>query len=419
MGGAQVGWGPRLARAPRSIQEVVDGHLCSGCGVCAYLEPDRYAMAEVESVGRRPLPIAQVNGAPVAGAALAACPGHGLAHGVGALEEAPESGEWGPVLEVYECWATDEELRFRGSSGGVVSALAAHALAVGSAVGALQTRASAGDPLRNETSLSRTREDVLAAAGSRYAPASPCEALGLVEHADGPCVVVGKPCDISATRSAADSRAELAAKVGLTVGIFCAGTPSTRATEDLVRRLGGDPGDVARLDYRGRGWPGLFRARSSDGGEVSTTYADAWAELSRRRQWRCMVCPDHSGQFADLSVGDPWYREPQPGEPGRSLLVVRTERGRDAVRAAFRDGALEGAQIDPALITRSQASLSAAQRSVWGRVVAMRLAGLVAPSYRRMRTFDAWRRLGWRARAASVGETLRRIRTRRLRATER
>ncbi len=403
-----------IGRTPHTIQDVVDGRLCSGCGVCAYLAPGQLVMTDIPSVGLRPLPIDSVNGVPVAGAALRACPGRALAHARDDLVDAPEGGEWGPVLEVYECWSTDPELRFRGSSGGVVSALAAHALASGGAVGVLQTRAAQADALRNEAVLSRTREDILAAAGSRYAPASPGAGLQAIESADGPCVFVGKPCDVAGVRAAADLRPGLGERLALTIAIFCAGTPTRRATEAVVRDLGGDPALVERVDYRGEGWPGLFRARSSEGAAYSTTYAEAWGSLSRSRQWRCMICPDHSGQFSDVSVGDPWYREPEPGEPGRSLLVVRTERGRAAVRAAFRDGAIEGSRLDPAWITRSQPSLLAAQRSVWGRVLALALTGVRVPRYRGLRTFRAWTRLGWRACVSSVGGTVRRVVRRRL-----
>ena len=129
-------------------------------------------------------------------------------------------------------------MRHRGSSGGVVSALAAHAVTSRAAVGALQVQARSDAPLLNETRLNSSYAEIVSAAGSRYSPASPCERLDLVEAAEGPCVVVGKPCDIAATRAAADRRPELAKKVGLTIGIFCAGTPSTAATTELVRGLG-------------------------------------------------------------------------------------------------------------------------------------------------------------------------------------
>lgn len=410
-----------MSRGLRSVQDVVDAHLCTGCGACAYVEPDALRMVDVVETGRRPLPIVGVNGAAgaaVNGAALAVCPGAGLRHERGSLDGAPFGGEWGPVLELYECWATDPEVRHRGSSGGVVTALAAHMVTSGAAVGVLQVQARADAPLLNEAVLNRSYEAIVSAAGSRYAPASPCERLDLVESAEGPSVVVGKPCDIAATARAARLRPALAANVALTIGIFCAGTPSTRGTEEVVRRLGVEPADVERLDYRGEGWPGRFRVRTKDGRQPSFSYEESWGALTKHRQWRCLICPDHTGEFADVSIGDPWYRTVRDGEPGRSLVVVRTPAGRAAVQAALLAGAIEGGPIPLERLPQSQASLQNTQRSVWGRVIAMRLSGLAAPRYAGMRSLRLWLRLPSRAKASSTVGTMRRVRRRRLRLPE-
>ncbi|WP_026874872.1 Coenzyme F420 hydrogenase/dehydrogenase, beta subunit C-terminal domain [Jiangella gansuensis] len=402
----------------KSIQDVVDAHLCTGCGTCAYLAPDALRMADVADTGRRPLPIASVNGR-VAGDALAACPGARLGHEPAALDGAPFGGAWGPVLALYECWATDPEVRHRGSSGGVISALAAHAVTSGSAAGVLQVQAREDAPLENETVLNHSYADIVGAAGSRYSPASPGERLDLVEGGEGRSVVVGKPCDIAATKRATDLRPLLAEKLALTIGIFCAGTPSTRGTEELVRRLGAEPDDVVRLDYRGEGWPGRFRIRTRDGRTPSFSYEESWGEtLQKHRQWRCMICPDHTSEFADLAVGDPWYRKVRDGEPGRSLVVVRTEAGRHALEAALRDGAVEGHPIPLDRLPQSQPNLASTRGAVWARVLTMRLAGLAAPDYSGLPSFRLWLRLGWRAKVSSVGGTLRRIKRKRLREPE-
>ncbi|QGH68490.1 Coenzyme F420 hydrogenase/dehydrogenase, beta subunit C-terminal domain [Pseudactinotalea sp. HY158] len=401
-----------------SIDGIVDAHLCTGCGVCAHLRPDALRMVDVPDVGRRPLPIAGITGA-VRGEAVAACPGARLEHAAGTLDGAPFGGEWGPILALYECWSTDPAVRHRGSSGGVVSALAAHCVTSGRAVGALQVQARADRPLLNETVLNRTYDEIVGAAGSRYSPASPGERLDLVESADGPCVVVGKPCDIAGIRTAADLRPELAAKIALSIGIFCAGTPSTRATEEMVRRLQADPAEVTRLDYRGEGWPGRFRIRTRAGTARSASYEESWGEvLNKHRQWRCMICPDHTGEFADLSVGDPWYRTVREGEPGRSLVVVRTERGRAALLAALAAGAVAGSPLPMPRLPESQPSLVSTRGAVWARVLTLRLAGVAAPTYRGMPGFRPWRRLPFRRKLASVGGTLRRIRVRGLRRPE-
>lgn len=399
-----------------SIDAVVDAHLCTGCGACAYLRPDALRMTGVDRVGLRPLPIVGITSG-VAGDALAACPGRSLEHDPASLEGAPFAGEWGPILGLYECWATDPEVRHRGSSGGVVSALAAHAVTSGAAVGALQVQARSDAPLLNETRLNHTYAEIVSAAGSRYSPASPCERLDLVEAAEGPCVVVGKPCDIAAARAVADRRPELAEKVGLTIGIFCAGTPSTAATADLVQDLGIDPADVERLDYRGEGWPGEFRLRTRAGQTRSLSYAESWGSLTKKRQWRCMICPDHTGEFADLSVGDPWYRRTED-QDGRSLVVVRTERGRAALLRAIADKAVEGGPLPLDKLPASQPSLESTRGALWGRLVTLRLARLATPTYRRIPTFRLWRGLGLKQKVSSFAGTLRRIKVRTLRRPE-
>ncbi|WP_216843529.1 Coenzyme F420 hydrogenase/dehydrogenase, beta subunit C-terminal domain [Phytoactinopolyspora alkaliphila] len=402
---------------------MVDAHLCSGCGACAYLEPDSLTMVDVPEFGRRPLPIVSINGGSETGGAngpgIGVCPGAGLSHEKDALKDAPFGGEWGPILELYECWSTDPDVRHRGSSGGVISALSAHAVASGSAVGALQVQARKDAPLQNETVLNRTYTDIVGAAGSRYAPASPCERLDLVEQAEGECVVVGKPCDVAATVGAAKARPELGRKIGLTIGIFCAGTPSSRGTEEVVRRLGEDPADVERVDYRGEGWPGRFRIKTTTGVAKSFSYEESWGEtLQKHRQWRCMICPDHTGEFADLSVGDPWYRKLKEGEPGRSLVVVRTEAGRKALHAALADRALEGHPIPLERLPQSQPNLASTRGAVWARVLTMRLAGLPAPTFSGLPSFRSWLRLRPRVKLSSMGGTLKRIKRRGLRDPE-
>ncbi len=399
----------------RSVGDVADRHLCSGCGACAYLEPDKVRMVDTLRQGRRPLMLAAVNGRPTSsGEALAACPGASLQHDRETITTAPDGGVWGPVLEVLEGWAVDPQVRRRGSSGGVVSALAAFAVTAGKLSGVLHVAARADHPLLNEAVLSRTPEEVLRAAGSRYAPASPCEGLGLVEASPEPCLVIGKPCDIAATAAASRLRPALAANVAVTIGIFCAGTPSTEGTLEALGVLGIDPDDVSSVSYRGEGWPGRFRAQRADGSGGSLSYEESWgAVLQKHRLWRCMVCPDHTGEFADLSVGDPWYREIQPGEPGRSLVVVRTPRGKAFMEAAIAAGAVELRPVAREVLALSQPNLLQTRGAVWGRVAAMRMLGLAAPRYRNLPSFGVWlHRLTTTEKLRSTLGTVRRILTR-------
>ncbi len=403
----------------QSIRDVAEKHLCTGCGVCAYLAPDAIRIVDDLDRGRRPI----VSDGGASDAALAdaldACPGRGLAHDVtqpaGVMPELLP--EWGPVLEVWEGFAADDELRFAASSGGAASALALFALEQRAMHGVLHIAARKDVPWLNETVMSSSRAELLAATGSRYAPASPCDRLAEIEAAPAPCVFIGKPCDVAAARAAARKRPALEEKLGLTIAIFCAGTPSTRATLEMMKRLGvDDPKDLASVRYRGNGWPGNARAESKAGNTGEETYAASWGELQKHRQWRCYVCADHTGEFADIAVGDPWYREIPPGEPGRSLILARTERGRAFLRAAVEAGALEVERRDAATVVASQPNLLTTRGAIWGRILTTRALGAAAPRYRNMPMFGTWwRALTWREKLGSLAGTAKRTFRKRLR----
>ncbi|MHC4416212.1 MAG: Coenzyme F420 hydrogenase/dehydrogenase, beta subunit C-terminal domain [Planctomycetota bacterium] len=407
-----------------SVSDVVQRQLCCGCGACAYVSPDKYEMIDTLEHGRRP----RARGRHAADGgdpeALAACPGIGLEHDfdrghpglVGALLPG-----WGPVLEIWEGHAADETIRFAASSGGAASAIALACIEAGGMHGVLHVKARPDAPYLNHTVLSITRREVLEATGSRYAPASPCDGLQMIEDAPAPCVFIGKPCDVAALDKTRRSRPALNKRVGVTIAFFCAGTPTTKATLDLLKRVGvDDPSTVVDLRYRGRGWPGraAVTVRTADGLETRTlSYEESWGEiLTNHKQWRCHVCADHTGELADISVGDPWHRAIRPGEPGESLVLVRTERGRRVVRDAMNAGYLTLERADPSLLPASQPNLLRGRGAVWGRVLACRLGGVPAPRYRGLPTFRFW----WSAltpgeKLRSVAGTLRRIIAGRLR----
>jgi coenzyme F420 hydrogenase subunit beta len=402
-----------------TIDDVVARQLCCGCGVCAAVD-DRLEMIDALDHGRRPRVRAGVTPPGPGSDALRVCPGVGIAHDDdhGPRPERIETlrAGWGPVLEVWEGHARDDAVRFAASSGGAATAIALSCMEAEGMHGTLHIRARPDAPLLNETVLSTTRDAMLRATGSRYAPASPGDGLGLVERAPAPCVFIGKPCDVAAVHAARRVRPALAGRIGLTIAIFCAGTPTTRATRRLLEHLGvDDPSDVIDVRYRGNGWPGrTVVTMRRGGGRVETrslSYEEAWGGiLTHDKAWRCHVCADHTGELADISVGDPWHRPIEPGDPGRSLVLVRTERGRRLLRSIRARGDLVLEPADPAIVGRAQPALLRARGAVWGRLAACRLLGVPAPRYHGFPMLRFWlTRLGVRGQMRSLLGTVRRI----------
>lgn len=402
--------------APDPITRAVQRNLCTGCGGCAGLFPQAIRMVEHPVHGRRPVVEATPAGRAAARAAAQVCAGLGADFRALPHRDATDRS-WGPVLAVWQGHAVDPEIRHRGSSGGAVTALALFALQSGLARGVAHIAARADDPRRNAAVISRSRAELLRGAGSRYAQASPAEALGDIAAGRDPVAFVGKPCDVATVARASAADPSLAAKIPLTIAIFCAGAPNLQATDRLLTALGMPTGATpVALRYRGEGWPGLMQARWRDGAGTEATspgitYAKGWGEiLQAHRRWRCRICTDHTGAFADISVGDPWHQAPEgEAQAGRSLIVARTPRGLKLIREAIAAGVLEATPEGREAIAKAQPNLVATQGAVWGRRLAMQIAGLPVPADRGLPLFAAWIALPLRAKLSSVGGTLRRI----------
>lgn len=405
----------------KNIDDVVTRQLCSGCGACAYIDPDAIEMVDDLDHGRRPLRKSSSRNSLLEKEALNVCPGVGLEHTFERKETSfiqSLTPGWGPVLEVWEGFATDEAIRFSGSSGGAASAISLACIEKGKMHGVLHIKARADAPIFNETVLSTSLDEILNATGSRYAPASPCDGLQLIEEAPAACVFIGKPCDVAAANSAAKLRPKLSEKLGLTIAFFCAGTPTTNATINLLKRMGiEDPASVKDLRYRGNGWPGEATAKYLKNGIIETrslSYEESWGEvLTNDKQWRCHVCADHTGEFADIAVGDPWYRKVKSHDPGRSLIIVRTLKGQRILREAMEAGYLSLKRVKPSVLPKSQPNLLRGRGAVWARILVCRLMGVPAPKYRGFAMFRYWSaKLTLQEKVKSVLGTVKRIITR-------
>jgi coenzyme F420 hydrogenase subunit beta len=400
----------------QSIQDVVRWRLCVGCGACAYVSDGRLGMVNDPALGHRPEWSCPDDDG-VLRDALKVCPAAGTSIAPATPENDPLGGiaaGSGPVLEVWEGHATDPETRFLGSSGGALTALARYALDGAGMSGVLHVGTDPDDALSNRTVMSRSFGELVANTGSRYAPASVCDGLRQIEDAPGPCMFIGQPSEVAALRKAQALRPRLDRNVGVALSFFCAGSPATLGTTELLKAKGIDPSRVGKLRYRGRGWPGMFAVwlKGENEPALEMTYAESWGFVQAYRPWGVHVWPDGCGEQADVSCGDPWYREVKPGEAGSSLLVVRTERGRTLVRQAMEAGYLELRPGTLDMVVASQRNLLTRKGAVWGRLTCMRLMGLPAPVHKGYRMFRTWLRIPFPEKLRSTLGTLKRILTR-------
>lgn len=378
-------------RASETLARVRRGRLCTGCGACAAIS-EKIRIARTEDGFNRPVATATLTWQEDKHIA-AVCPGLGVR-----TERAAEADPlWGRVRSAWSGHATGPALRFRAASGGALSALLVHLVESGKVDYILHTAADPHDPAGNRTVVSRTRDAIATASGSRYAPSSPLAEIEQHLRAGQRFAFVGKPCDVAALRAMARRDVRIEAQIPYMLSFFCAGVPSRKGAHEIFRRMGVGEGEVNTFRYRGNGWPGSATATLHDGSERRMGYRESWGDiLSKHVQFRCKICPDGSGGLADITCGDAWHGD-GAGYPvfeeadGQSLVLARTPRGEALLNSAITAGLLKLERTGLDQITAMQPGQAKRMRNLLARLAALWITAQPSPRYRGFRLLRAAR----------------------------
>ncbi|WP_133159311.1 Coenzyme F420 hydrogenase/dehydrogenase, beta subunit C-terminal domain [Solitalea longa] len=300
------------------------------------------------------------------------CPGINI---VNDLSFGKDEKIWGRIEELRSGYSTDAEVRFHGSSGGIISAIAIHALSTGKVDAVLQVGGDSADFERNTLKISKSRHDVLECASSRYAPALIFDKIfEILESSNEVYCFIGKPCDISALKNFLNVYPIYKSRFKLYVSIMCAGMPSFNGTKEIINNLGANE-PVNNLTYRGDGWPGYFSFADNQGQQFKMSYNDSWGNtLNRFLNFRCKLCPDGIGLQADIAVGDAW--DTKDGYPdfsekdGLSLVIARTKAGVEVLTDAQTEGSMCFEELPHFKLAQMQPYQYARRSRVGARVLA-------------------------------------------------
>ena len=375
------------------LYAIVEQGLCIGCGLCQ-------TVAGKDAQGKRRVSVLKTSNGyltPVIESELdhetvdriyATCPGTRVEGLPSRLIEVDtrQDNVWGPWRRMARAWAADPVVRFEGSTGGVLTALAAYLLVSKRVEFVLHVKTSSSEPSFGEPTLSFTDADVFEAAGSRYGPTAPLLNIDEILERNQTFAFIAKPCDIGALRNYAkqDERVDRLMRYCLT--LVCGGFGTPQSTNAFFRRVGIEPDTVTGLRYRGRGCPGPTRVETAETVQ-EFHYIDFWGEdeTTWALPFRCKICPDGIGEAADIAVSDTWVggspnRVDSVDDPGVNGLIARTAAGEELVAAAARDGALTiDYDIIPDTLSLYQPHQVNKKYSAWARHQGLRDAGRIVP----------------------------------------
>jgi coenzyme F420 hydrogenase subunit beta len=366
------------------LETVVARGLCTRCGTCVGACPSGN-LSITDPIGAC-LPKA-ADRCTACGLCLACCPGAEVSFA--ALEKMMfGTAEPRPLIGVargaFLAHAGDPELRRRGSSGAVVTALLLDCLERGDADGALLFAPHESEPWRGWGRVAPSGAAIIASAQSRYHLSPHNTVLAHCGESTSARAYVGLPCQVHGLRKLEAAGWERARRLFPVIGVYCGNNLYYEATRVMLRKLGVKRlTDIISLSYREGAWPGSFSVRTADGVVRSIPKFDFNQVIPFYVNRRCLFCIDLTNELADISVGDGWAKEEEGGE-GWAVVLVRTERGERFVRRAIANGTLTAEAVSYPEVERMHAhAFDLKKTGSFARLRLWRACGCAVPAYDR------------------------------------
>jgi coenzyme F420 hydrogenase subunit beta len=346
--------------------EVVMSGLCTGCAGCVVACPHDVLGYNDEAGVYKPFHLEEDGGPGGCGhgdrgctSCTRACPRFRTweteidTHMFG-RERRPDEVD-GIAKDIILARASDPELHARGQDGGLVSAILLWALDHGYIDAALVSYLEGdGTSWKAIPGVARTREEIIASAGSRYTYSANTMAYAdAVAGGAEKLALVGMSCQSSVPPVMTVRKAgKPARRFVLNIGLLCSKTFDDAIFPELFEaKYGLKKEDMVKMNIKG-----VFQIwmRNGDYHEVPLKECHAWTREG------CKTCPDFAAEHADISTGgigayNDW-----------TLTIVRTDVGREILIKMLEDGTIEGrpGDDDPGAIALLR-KLSRVSRKRW------------------------------------------------------
>lgn len=343
-------------------RDIVASGLCIGCGGCAAtMAMDRDGLWKPDDVIDT-------------GATFAArCPFSPAAANEDAIaaERFPAPARRTDLLGRHEStWVghvAEGGFRANGSSGGMVSWVAAELLRTG-AVDAVAHVAPVTAPQEDGRffayRLSRDAGEIAGGAKSRYYPVELSAVIAAIRATPGRFAVVAVPCFVKALHLLRRTDPVIAERVTHLLGLFCGHQKSARMVDSFAWQLAAPIARVRGVDYRIKdaGRPAnWYRAHLTlDDGSAR---AEDWWHLADG-DWgagffqnpACDWCDDVVAETADVAFGDAWVEPYSSDGRGTNVVIARSAQMHAMIAAAVADGRLALSEVDAPFVEQTQAA---------------------------------------------------------------
>ncbi len=276
-------------------------------------------------------------------------------------------GQVGRYEAAYVGHVEEQDFRASGSSGGMVSWVAAELLKRGLVDGVAHVAASADRHAEHRFfhyRISRTEEDVRDGAKSRYYPIELSSVLATIRSTPGRYAVIGIPCFIKAINLLRAEDEIFRERIVFTIGLVCGHMKSARFVESFAWQMGVDFDAVTAVEYRTKNpdRPANWYTAQLTSRDGDVRCRDWWHLVDG--DWgsgffqnsACDFCDDVVAETADISLGDAWVEPYSSDGRGTNVVVVRSALLNRLLLDAADAGRLALQYVDAGFVAATQAA---------------------------------------------------------------
>lgn len=374
-----------------NISYTVRNGLCTGCGICQNICPRNAVSINVRNGLYQPLINEDLcNNRLSCHRCYDSCPGLGIdiLRFSNKLYDSHVSVSYhkliGKYTALYTGYSKDNNIRFHSASGGTVTQLLIWLIEKKYVSGAVVTKLDS--KLHTKAFIATTKEEILSAKSSKYAPVSMDGIIKEIKQREGRYAVVGLPCHIHGFRKYEVSDSSFARKIFGYFGLFCSGTRSFNFTEYLLKERKINVGGIRYLSYRDEGnLGGLVIDGVNSQGDKYHYYEDYQHYCHPLRSTftprRCFLCIDHFAELSDISFGDIHVKPYSDDDTGINSIIVRNQKFDKLLHEAVGDGVMEIETLPVNLLLKAQPVATLKKERTATYIKMDKLRGKVVPKY--------------------------------------
>jgi len=314
------------------ISEVVAAQLCHSCGACA-AACGSDAIQFSETAAGYIQPHIDYDACTNCGLCYKVCSGNHFGQTLKLMM--PRDPFIGQVLGCEVGVATNTDIYKNSQSGGVVTALLAHLLETKQISFAIVAIMNEQTPPRGDVMIARTRDELFRAQKSKYTPIPLLYILAQIKDTTLPFAIVGLPCHFHSLQNLCDRIPWLAPKNIIRIGLMCDRIMTASAIDFIGQQATKEP--IKQFIFRDKSkpsYPGHPYVVTASNEAFSLNKSVRMAMKNFFTPIRCRLCFDKLNIYADIVCGDPHGLEDINRGGGGTIVLTRTERGKNIVECA-------------------------------------------------------------------------------------